>query len=65
MTVYILQQPRSAPRLDAETCRVLADLAPLLRQALVLRLQLAALLLAYLLAALAVAAGLLTLFGRF
>ncbi|MGZ3272853.1 MAG: hypothetical protein ACXU82_08515 [Caulobacteraceae bacterium] len=72
MTFYFLDKPRLTANLDAEERRALdalvqrtAALAPLIRQALVVRLQLGALLVAYLLAAVAIAAGLSNLIGRF
>jgi hypothetical protein len=72
MTFYFLDPPRLTLSLDAEERRALdalaqrtAALGPVVRQALVVRLQLGALLVAYLLAGVAIAAGLSSLIGRF
>lgn len=72
MTFYILDPPRLTLKLDAEDRQALAALSrravaltPLFRPALMVRLQLGAILLAYLLAAGAIAAGLSMLIGRF
>jgi hypothetical protein len=72
MTFYPLNPHRLTPGLDLEERRALAVLAdrfaalsPFIRPALMIRLQLAAILIAYLLAGLTIAAGLLSLFGRF
>ena len=72
MTFYFLDPPRVTLSLDAEERHALdalakgaATLAPLVRQALMVRLQLGALLVAYLLGAVAIAAGLFSLAGRF
>ena len=72
MTFFTLDQSRSLMGLDTEDRRALAALAeraaalkPVLRAALVIRLQLAGLLAGYVLTALAIVAGLLSLIGRF
>ena len=72
MTFYTPKPHRLALGLDIEERRALAALAraataiaPFVRPALIIRLQLAGILAGYLLAALAIAAGLLSLFGRF
>jgi hypothetical protein len=71
MTFLSLDPPRMALALDAEDRRALAALAeriaalrPFVGPALMIRLQLAGLLVGYLLAALVIAAGLLGLLGR-
>jgi len=72
MTFFTLDQSRSLMGPDTEDRRALAALAeraaalkPVLRAALVIRLQLAGLLAGYVLTALAIVAGLLSLIGRF
>ena len=71
MTFYPLQSHRPSLDLDTEERRALAALAervaalaPHIRPALIIRLQLAGILIGYLLAGLTIAAGLLSLFGR-
>jgi hypothetical protein len=71
MTFLPLDPPRPALALDVEERRALAALMeriaalrPFVRPALMIRLQLTGLLVGYLLAALAIAAGLLSLLGR-
>jgi hypothetical protein len=71
MTFYTLKPHHPTLVLDIEDRRALADLAdraaalaPSIRPALMIRLQLGGILVAYLLAALVIAAGLLRLFGR-
>jgi hypothetical protein len=71
MTFYTLKSRRLGLSLDIEERRALAALAqaataiaPFVRPALMIRLQLAGILVGYLLAALAITAGLLELFGR-
>jgi hypothetical protein len=71
MTFYPLNSQSPVLDLDTEERRALAALAdraaaltPFIRPALIIRLQLAAILVAYLLAAVTIGSGLLSLFGR-